>query len=116
MECSICYEKFINREEFIKKSQDIKNKHDDINIFHNEFMKLLNLCKTPHICFTLNCESIICHTCLIKIKESNENDIFICPYCRKVDWKDYMLNVFDELRFHLLTKYEIIDDLHIFKN
>lgn len=115
MECSICYENFINREEFIKKMPDVKINVNENYVF-NEFMKLLNLYKNPHICSTLNCESIICHTCLINIKQSNENDIFICPYCRKIDWKDYMLNVFDELKFRILTNEEIIDDSHIFKN
>ena len=30
------------------------------------------------------------------------NDIFVCPYCRNIDWKDYMNNVFNELQQKVL--------------
>jgi hypothetical protein len=33
-------------------------------------------------------------------------DYFICPYCRNIDWKDYMNNVFNELQQTVLGKEE----------
>jgi hypothetical protein len=37
------------------------------------------------------------------------NDTFICPYCRNVDWKDYMENVFNELQEKILGKEEFLE-------
>jgi hypothetical protein len=85
MDCAICYEAFIinkTREEFNKICKDAFVKND-----FKEFVRLESLYITPqhnttHMCSTPNCECILCHTCFIKIKEADENDIFICPYCR----------------------------------
>ena len=96
---------------------------------NNEIMKLRNLLITPnhnttHVCSTPNCSCIICENCWIKVTHKGkdwdtitENDMptiydkFVCPYCRNVDWKDYMNNVLHELRFKILTNEEIISDL-----
>lgn len=86
MDCSICYEKFIT------------HKHNN-----------------THICPIPNCGCLICGECWIKITHKSKDlytaniddmptkfDKFICPYCRIVDWKYYMNNVFDELQQHVL--------------
>ena len=33
-------------------------------------------------------------------------DYFKCPYCRQIDWKDYMNNVFNELQQKVLGEEE----------
>ena len=33
-------------------------------------------------------------------------DYIICPYCRNIDWKDYMKNVFNELQQKVLGEEE----------
>jgi hypothetical protein len=129
MECAICYEAFfinITPEELQEKCKDAKIKGN-----FREIMKLISLRITPrnnttHICSTPNCGCVICHPCWTKLThkgmdifEANEDDMptiydkNICPYCRNVDWKDYMNNVFQELRFNLLNTEEIISDLHV---
>ena len=35
-------------------------------------------------------------------------DYFKCPYCRQIDWKDYMNNVFNELQQTVLGEEEFI--------
>ena len=35
-------------------------------------------------------------------------DYFKCPYCRQIDWKYYMNNVFNELQKKLLSEEEFI--------
>ena len=127
MDCAICYEKFfINKkeEELDKIFEDAVMKND-----YNELTRLNYLIITPHhntthICSTPNCECIICHNCWFKITHKgkgmfeatdddapNMYDKFICPYCRNVDWKDYMNNVFHELRVKLLTREEMVNDM-----
>jgi hypothetical protein len=118
MECAICFEKFLtpkSKEELEKLyKENIKNNNFD------DWCKFSNLIITSkhnetHVCSTPNCECIICRDCWIKITnngkdimEATEDDIpsiydyFICPYCRNIDWKYYMHNVFTELQQKVL--------------
>jgi hypothetical protein len=121
MKCSICYEKFFTpktEEEFEKiYRENVKNNSYD------EIMKFTNLLVTPkynntHSCSTPNCECLICEDCWIKITynskdidEINEEEayFFKCPYCRQIDWKNYMNNIFIELQKKVLEKEEFIE-------
>jgi hypothetical protein len=124
MECAICYEKFFTPktpEEFKKiYKENVKNNNYD------EIMKFDNLLITTkhnntHICPTPNCKCLICCDCWIKIThngkrvdEMTEDDIpstydyFKCPYCRHIDWKYYMNNVFNELQKRVLGEEEFL--------
>lgn len=124
MECAICYEKFFTpktKEEFEKVyKENVKNNDYD------EIMKFKNLLITSkhnytHTCPTPNCECIICSDCWIKITHNGKNlmeadednmpsiyDLFKCPYCTQIDWKDYMNNVFNELQKKVLGEDEFI--------
>ena len=125
MECSICYENF-----FIPKTrEEVENKIKEIRKNKKDFEKFKNLLitskhNTSYICSTPNCESLICRDCWTKIKfkdvdldtfnydnVSSMFNTFICPYCRKPDWKDYMNDVFMELRLKLLSNEEIASDI-----
>ena len=125
MECAICYEKFFtpkSQKEFEKiYNENVKNNN------YNEIMKFKNLLITPkhndtHSCSTPNCECLICGDCWIHIThkgrgfdEMTEADMpsiydkFICPYCRQIDWKYYMNNVFTELQKKNLGEEEFIE-------
>lgn len=118
MECAICFEKFFTpktKDELEKKyKENVKN--DD----YDEIMKFKNLLITSkhnetHTCSTPNCECLICGDCWIKITHNGKDlmevsiddmpsiyDYFICPYCRNIDWKYYMNNVFNELQQKVL--------------
>ena len=120
MECAICYENFFipeTEEEF--KNMYNKNVQDN-NL--EQIMKFTNLLitsnhNTSYKCPTPNCNCIICGDCWIKITH-NVKDIdeileyenkynynyFKCPYCRQIDWKEYMNNVFIELQSKLLPE------------
>jgi len=122
MECAICYEKFFqpNTQEEFKKiyEENVKNKNYD------EMMKFKNLLitskhNTTHSCPTPNCECVTCGDCWIKITHNCKSidemtkddmpsiyDYFECPYCRQIDWKDYMINVFNELQKKVLGEEE----------
>ena len=124
MECAICYEKF-----FTPKSQEeyekIYNENVKDNNYH-EIMKFTNLLITAkhndtHACYTPNCECLICGDCWINITHNGKGidemteddmpsiyDYFKCPYCRQIDWKDYMHNVFNELQQKVLGEEEFI--------
>jgi len=125
MECAICYEKF-----FTPKSQkEFEKIYNEIvkNNNYNEILKFKNLLITPkhnntHSCSTPNCECLICMDCWIRIThkgkgidEMTEDDMpsiydkFKCPYCRQIDWKDYMNNVFNELQKKVLGEEEFIE-------
>ena len=114
MECAICFEKFLilkTKEEFEEIKKNMKNND------YSEIMKFKNLLITSktHTCSTPNCECLICRDCWIKITHKGKDimeatlddmpgiyDYFICPYCRNIDWKDYMNNVFNELQQKVL--------------
>ena len=86
-------------------------------------MKFKNLLVTAnhnetHVCSTPNCNCVICRTCWIKITHKGKDDMatiddmpskfeyFSCPYCRNIDWKDYMKKVLNELQEKVLGKEE----------
>lgn len=125
MECAICYKKF-----FKPKTQEELEKIIEENIKNNdynevmEFEDLLITSKhnTTHSCSTPNCECIICRGCWIKITHNGKSidemmeddmpsiyDYFKCPFCRQIDWKDYMNNVFNELQKKVLGEEEFIE-------
>jgi hypothetical protein len=122
MECAICFSKFFTpktKEELDKMYiENVKN--DDFDEIMN-FLNLLITSKhnTTHTCSTTNCECLICRDCWIKITHKGKDimeatlddmpsiyDYFICPYCRNIDWKDYMNNVFNELQQKVLGEEE----------
>lgn len=118
MECAVCYDAFFmpkNREEFEKMyKENVKNEDYD------EIIKFKNLLITPkhnktRSCSTQNCECLICGDCWVKITHNGKGvnemdlddmpsiyDLFKCPYCMQIDWKDYMNNVFNELQQKVL--------------
>ena len=114
MECAICYEKFYTPKTHkeLKKiyKQNVKNDNFD------DIMKFKNLLVTAnhnetHVCSTPNCECVICRDCWIKITEEKYDknatmDYFRCPYCRNIDWKDYMRKVLNELQEKVLGEEE----------
>ena len=122
MECAICYEKFYKPKTHkeLKKmyKQNVKNDNFD------EIMKFRNLLITnnhneTHVCSTPNCECVICRDCWIKITHKGKDDkdvtiddmpgkfdYFRCPYCRNIDWKDYMRKVLNELQEKVLGEEE----------
>ena len=130
MECAICYEKFFTpktKEEFENLlNENVKNSN------YKEVSKFKNLLITSkhnysHICSTPNCECIICGECWTKITHKGKDihtididdmpgiyDKFMCPYCRNVDWKDYMENVFNELQQKVLGEEEF-NELYFYK-
>ena len=118
MECAICFSKFFipkTKEELdIMYKENVKN-NDYVEI--DKFKNLLITSKhnTTHTCSIPNCECLICGDCWIKITHKGKDimeatiddmpsiyDYFICPYCRNIDWKDYMNNVFNELQRKVL--------------
>ena len=128
MECAVCYEKF-----FTPKTQEEVEKIYKENVKNNDYdeiIKINNLLITSkhnntHTCSTPNCECLICGNCWIKIthnliwkKEAHDDDIpsmydyFECPYCRQVNWKDYMNNVFNELQKKVLGEDEFIEEFY----
>jgi len=126
MECSICYEKFFTpkTEEELKYliNENIKKKsYKEIEKFKN--LLITNNHNKTHTCPTPNCQCITCGDCWIKITHKGKkiyeateddfpsiNDIFVCPYCKNVDWKYYMNNVFNELQIKVLG-YDVFIDL-----
>ncbi len=124
MECAICYEKFFtpkSKKEFEKMyNENVKNNNFD------DIMKFKNLLITPkhnytHSCSNPKCNCLICGNCWIKITHNGKSideideddmptiyDYFQCPYCREIDWKDYMNNVFNELQKKVLGEEEFV--------
>ena len=122
MECAICYEKFFtpkSQEEFEKiYNENVKdNNFDEIDKFFN--LLITHKINYTHSCSTPNCECLICRDCWINITHNGKGiyemtvdnmpsiyDYFKCPYCKQIDWKDYMNNVFNELQEKILGKEE----------
>ena len=126
MECSICYEKFLiprNDKEFIQMYKEIVKNNDLNEIMHfNNLIIMPKYDNNIYICSTQNCNCIICKDCVIKLTHNGKNileitnediptkyDYFKCPYCRNIDWKDYMKNVFNELQEKILGKEKFIE-------
>jgi hypothetical protein len=136
MNCSICYEKFFkpeNKEDFITKlnnARESENNSEEIYKFFNYL--ITDKHNTTYKCLTPNCEHIFCLDCYNKIlltdkinsnyegsdNEEYINDIpskyskFRCPYCRNIDWKEYMNTVLNELMSKLLGEEEFIEYLY----
>ena len=128
MECALCYEKFFTpkTKEELEKMYEENVKNND----YNEVMKFENLLittkhNTTHSCPTVNCECIICGDCWIKITHNGKSidemmeydmpsiyDYFKCPFCRQIDWKHYMNNVFNELQQKVLGEEEFYKVLY----
>jgi hypothetical protein len=118
MECTICYEKFFipkTKEELEKKIEETINNNDFEKYLKFDSLLITSKHNTTRSCPTPNCECIICRECWIKITHTecvmlddlpNPNDYFKCPFCRQIDWKDYMEIVFNELQQKVLTKEE----------
>jgi hypothetical protein len=124
MECAICYEKFFtpkSQEEFEIKLEDIVNNDSEGGICKFLNYLITDKYNTTYKCPIPNCECVVCSDCYISIQinddinteyeEDNEyNDIpsnnskFRFPYCRNIDWKDYMNGVFNELQMKVLGK------------
>jgi hypothetical protein len=118
MECAICFSKFFTpktKEEFDKMyNENVKNNdYDEIDKFKN--LLITSKYNTTHTCSIPNCDCLICGHCWIKITHKGKDimeatiddmpsiyDYFICPYCRNIDWKYYMNNVFNELQRKVL--------------
>jgi len=125
MECAICYEKFFRP----KTKEELEKMYDENVNDYNELMKFENLLitskhNTTHSCSTQNCECIICGDCWIKITHNGKSideimvddmpsiyDYFKCPFCRQIDWKYYMNNVFNELQKKVLGEEEYFTHL-----
>jgi hypothetical protein len=122
MKCAICFEKFFSpetKEEF----EEIYKKNVKNNDY-SEMMRFKNLLMTSkhndtHTCSIPSCGCLICGDCWIKITHKGKDimeatlddmpsiyDYFICPYCRNIDWKYYMKNVFNELQQKVLGEEE----------
>lgn len=126
MECSICFERF-----FTPKTQDelnklyeenVKNKDDLSEIFKFRNLLITSKNNQTHVCSTPNCGCLTCGDCWMKITHKGKglmdlmnitsddmpsmHDYFICPYCRIIDWKYYMNNVFQELQTKILGEEE----------
>ena len=111
MYCYICFETFFTpkTQEELKKiyKQNIKN--------YEDYLKFTNFLIIPnynesHKCYIENCDSLICRDCWNKINHKGKSFLYtnvndrqtiyeyvMCPYCRNIDWKYYMNNVFNEL-------------------
>lgn len=94
MECAICYEKFV-------KPMNKEELETMLNSYDGGILKFKNLLittrhNTTHTCPTLNCNCIICGDCWFKLTRTNKSSVsniyeyFKCPYCRQIDWKEYM--------------------------
>jgi hypothetical protein len=106
MECSICYEQFIqptsddNCEELKK---EFMTNHNDDNYKDIKYMSLLLLpnMKPRYRCQNGKCCKYICDYCYENT--INEKELFKCHYCRINDYKTYMkINVLRELQIKVL--------------
>ena len=107
MECSICYEQFIqpssneHYEELEKKFMTIHNKDENKDIKFGGLLLLPNM--TPYKCPTYECNKYICDYCYDKLYDDKE--IHKCAYCRRNDYKTYYKkNVLRQLQIKVLGK------------
>ena len=106
MECSICYEQFIqpisdeNCEELEKEFMDAHVNDNDKNTKYLSLLLLPNV-KPRYKCHNDKCCKYICDYCYdVSI---NEKELFRCHYCRLNDYKTYMkINVLRELQIKVL--------------
>ena len=105
MECSICYEQFIqptsdeNRKEL--EEEFGKNHNDDYKWVRYCALLLLPNTKPRYKCNNDKCCKYMCDFCYEKT--INEKKIFKCHYCRMNDYNTYMnINVLRELQIKVL--------------
>ncbi len=117
MECSICYEEFIqpisqeNSEELQNKFMSEHNDDIDKDI---KFMCLLLLPKQMPVytCQNDKCCKHMCDYCYGNT--INEKKLFKCHYCRVYDYKTFMrINVLRELQINVLGKDGFIECINI---
>lgn len=134
MECAICYEKFFvpnNKKEFDENIKKFKEKHNNLIDNYLNYIITPNH-NTTYKCPTEGCNCIICNNCWKKITSNKINnfnsldseddyfdnipsmyDIFKCPYCRLIDYKNYMKDsVLCELQRKILGEDEWINLLY----
>jgi hypothetical protein len=115
MECAICFEKFFtpkSKEEFVNWLHNKKVNRLEGNMFN---LLVTSKHNNNHRCYIENCQCIICGDCWDKItkqKKDNQTQYFKCPYCRNIDWKEYMNNVFDELQIKVLGDEEYFKQMY----
>ena len=108
MECSICYEQFIqpsSNENYEELEKDFMTKHDNDNSKDIKFMSLLLLpnMKPRYRCANDKCSVYMCDYCYENT--INEKKLFKCHYCRMNDYKIYIQkNVLRELQIKVLGK------------
>ena len=105
MECSICYEQFIqftsdNSEELKKDFMSFYNDDADKIIKYISLLLLPNM-MPKYTCQNDKCCKYICDYCYENTIDFNK--IFKCPYCRMKDYKTYMkIFVLRELQIKVL--------------
>lgn len=130
MECAVCYEAFIipnSREDFLEIINEY-GKNNKLTFFFNYLITPKH--NTTYKCPTPECKCIICLDCWNKVQVSNRidndnnthdildnlpsiYDKFMCPFCRQVDWKNYMKDsVLLELQRKILGEDEWLDLLY----
>ena len=107
MECSICYEQFIqptsdeNRKELEEEFD--KNHNDHYKWFRYCALLLLPNEMPKYKCHNDKCCKYMCDYCYEKT--INDTKLFKCHYCRMNDYKTYMnINVLRELQIKVLGK------------
>ena len=106
MECSICYEQFIqslSNENCEELEKEFMTNHNQDNDKDYKFICLLLLPNmTPrYMCQNNKCCKYICDYCYENT--INEKELFKCHFCRCYDYKSYMsVNVLRELLIKVL--------------
>lgn len=107
MQCSICYENFIqlSREvNYEELEKEFMTNHNDDNDKVTKFLSLLLLHAndTPRYrCQNDKCRKYMCDYCYENT--INDKELFKCHYCRMNDYKIYMkINVLRELQIKVL--------------
>jgi len=108
MECSICYEQFIQP----TSDDNRKELEEEFDKNHNDYYKWFRYCALlilpngmpKYKCPNDKCCKYMCDYCYEKT--INElGTLFKCHYCRVIDYKTYMnRNVLPELQFKVLGK------------
>ena len=108
MECSICFENFIqpsSNENCDELQKEFMKNHNDDNKKDIKFMSLLIFPNdTPRYrCPNDKCCKYMCDYCYENT--INEKELFKCHYCRMNDYNTYMkINVLRELQIKVLGK------------
>ena len=106
MECSICYENFIqplSDENYEELKKEFMTNYNDDNDKGIKFMSLLLLPNTTprYRCQNDKCSKYMCDYCYEN--SINEKELFMCHSCKVNDYKTYMkINVLRELQIKVL--------------